>query len=157
MRELSMEMHPSHNRLRPALFTHSPAPGTASQDRRVRWYGLQWPDDRQWARVEAALPGRVGARAQNGGNARRFIDAVLWCTQTRSRWSDIPVEFGQWHTIYIRFGRWCDEGLWPAVIEALDELPEAKAALRERVDKYVSRSLARNERRRHLRDATAQD
>jgi transposase len=103
--------------------------------------------ERQWARIEAVLPGRVSARARNGGNARGFVEAVLWVAQTRAFWSDIPAECGHWHTLYIRFGRWCEQGLWPAAIAAMDGMPEAQAALRALVDKHCANVAARRARR----------
>ena len=103
--------------------------------------------DRLWSRIEAALPGRVGARSHNGGNARRFVEAVLWIAQSRARWCDIPAEYGQWHTIYIRFGRWCDEGCWEGVIAALDSQPETRDALRGLVERYCANVSARRARK----------
>ena len=44
----------------------------------ANWRARQRLNDLQWARVLAVLPGRVGVRAHNGGNARRFVEAVLW-------------------------------------------------------------------------------
>ena len=81
---------------------------------------------------------RIGVRASNGGNARRFVEAVLWMAHTRAYWSDIPVEYGAWHAIYIRFGRWAHEGVWGDVIKALEELPETRALLGGMVDKYLA-------------------
>ena len=55
-------------------------------------------DDAQWSKVLRILPGRVGVRANNGGNARRFIEAVLWMAHTRAYWSDgfYPVSTDGW-------------------------------------------------------------
>ena len=75
----------------------------------------QWPimqrlADDEWKVLMQALPGRVGARARQGGNARRFIEAVLWVAQTGAYWSDLPRDFGSWHGIYVRFIRWTGTG-----------------------------------------------
>ena len=113
-----------------------------------QWHSRLRLTDRQWHRIEAELPGRVGARAHNGGNARRFVEAVLWVAQAQAYWSDIPADYGRWHTIYIRFGRWHDEGLWPSVIAAMGTLPEAQAALRALVCKYAESVALRRERKR---------
>ena len=56
--------------------------------------------------------------------------APCWVAQSRAYWCDIPADYGQWHTIYIRFGRWCDEGRWEPVIGALEGQPEMRDALR---------------------------
>ena len=102
----------------------------------ANWRARQRLNDGQWARVQAILPGRIGVRASNGGNARRFVEAVLWMAHTRAYWSDIPPEYGAWHAIYIRFGRWAHEDLWEEVAKAMEELPETQALLRSMVEKF---------------------
>lgn len=100
------------------------------------WCARQRLSDSQWAKVLAVLPGRIGVRASNGGNARRFVEAVLWMAHTRAYWSDIPVEYGTWHAIYIRFGRWAHEDVWEDVVKALADLPKTQALLGALVEKY---------------------
>ena len=104
----------------------------------ANWRARQRLNDPQWARVLLVLPGRIGVRASNGGNARRFVEAVLWMAHTRAYWSDIPTEYGAWHAIYIRFGRWAHEGVWEDVVKSLDELPETQALLGNLVEKYLA-------------------
>lgn len=104
----------------------------------ANWRARQRLNDSQWAQVLAVLPGRIGVRASNGGNARRFVEAVLWLAHTRAYWSDIPSEYGAWHANYIRFGRWAHEGVWDDVIQALQELPETQALLGGMVEKYLA-------------------
>lgn len=104
----------------------------------ANWRARQRLDDPQWTRVLAVLPGRIGVRASNGGNARRFLEAVLWMAHTRAYWSDIPSEYGAWHAIYIRFGRWAHEGVWGDVVQAMHDLPETQALLAGMVEKYLA-------------------
>ncbi|MFT3755364.1 MAG: transposase [Pseudoxanthomonas sp.] len=104
--------------------------------------------DHHWTPIAAALPGRVAARARNGGSARRYVESVLWIAQSRASWCDIPAEYGHWHTNYIRFGRWCEDGLWQRVIVALENHPEAQAALQGLVTRYSDNVAMRRERRR---------
>ena len=104
----------------------------------ANWRARQRLNDLQWARVLAVLPGRVGVRAHNGGNARRFVEAVLWMAHTRAYWSDVPPEYGAWHAIYIRFGRWAHEGIWDDVVNAVQDIPETHALLGAMVEKYLA-------------------
>lgn len=104
----------------------------------ANWRARQRLNDPQWAKVLEVLPGRIGVRASNGGNARRFVEAVLWMAHTRAYWSDIPVEYGAWHAIYIRFGRWAHEGVWADVVKAMEQLPETQGLLGSMVDKYLA-------------------
>lgn len=104
----------------------------------ANWCTRKRMSDAQWTRVMSALPGRVGVRALNGGNARRFVEAVLWMAHTRAYWSDIPAEYGAWHAIYIRFGRWAHDGIWSAVISAMQGLPDTQSRLDAMVEKYLA-------------------
>lgn len=104
----------------------------------ANWRARQRLNDAQWARILAVLPGRIGVRASNGGNARRFVEAVLWMAHTRAYWSDIPPEYGAWHAIYIRFGRWAHDGVWEDVVKAMGELPRTQALLGRMVENYLS-------------------
>ena len=104
----------------------------------ANWRARQRLNDGQWARVLAILPGRIGVRASNGGNARRFVEAVLWMAHTHAYWSDIPPEYGAWHAIYIRFGRWAHEDLWEDVAKAMEELPVSQTLLRGMVENFLS-------------------
>ena len=104
----------------------------------ANWRSRQRLNDEQWARVVAILPGRIGVRASNGGNARRFVEAVLWVAHTHAYWSDIPPEYGAWHAIYIHFGRWAHEDVWADVVNAMDGVPETQALLGAMVEKYLA-------------------
>ena len=78
-----------------------------------------WLRDDQWARIEGMLPGKVGDRGRSAEDTRRFVEAVLWIARTGSPWRDLPEEFGLWNTVFRRFARWSDAGVWARVFAAL--------------------------------------
>ena len=43
---------------------------------------------------------------------RQFLSAVLWMTKNGAPRRDLPKSYGYWNTIYRRFGRWCDAGIF---------------------------------------------
>ncbi|TQM06567.1 putative transposase of IS4/5 family DUF4096 [Pseudoxanthomonas sp. 3HH-4] len=105
----------------------------------------QWPitqrlSTEEWNFLMQALPGRVGARARHGGNARRFIEAVLWVAQTGAYWSDLPREFGSWHGIYVRFIRWAQDGNWNEVLARFDQQDQRARDLQALVERYLHRN-----------------
>jgi transposase len=105
----------------------------------------QWPitqrlSAEEWNFLMQALPGRVGARARHGGNARRFIEAVLWVAQTGAYWSDLPREFGSWHGIYVRFIRWAQDGNWNEVLARFDRQDQRGRDLQALVERYLHRN-----------------
>jgi putative transposase len=73
--------------------------------------------DAEWKRIAALLPVRTGPSAKRGD--RSFVNAVIWRVRTGVPWRDLPARFGPWKTIYNRFVRWADRGVWESVFKAL--------------------------------------
>lgn len=48
-----------------------------------------------------------------------FVRAILYVTSNGCKWRDLPKEFGNWHTIYVRMLRWSESGVLQRLFEAL--------------------------------------
>lgn len=83
--------------------------------------------DRQWKRIEQMLPGKSGDPGRTAADNRLFVEAVLWIARTGSPWRDLPAEFGLWNSVYMRFARWSQAGVWQRVFAELSQ----EADLRE--------------------------
>ena len=70
--------------------------------------------DEAWARIEPLLP-----RSGPEGERRRFVNAVLYVAKTGVAWRDLPERFGNWNSVWRRFARWADAGVWGRVLETL--------------------------------------
>lgn len=79
----------------------------------------RWLRDDQWQRLEPMLPGKAGDPGRTGENNRLFVEAVLWIARTGSPWRDLPAEFGLWNSVYTRFARWSNDGVWLRVFAEL--------------------------------------
>jgi transposase len=77
--------------------------------------------DDQWERIEGFLLGRTGQRGRPAANNRQFVEAVIWIARTGSPWRDLPVEFGPWNSVYMRFARWSDKNVWQKIFAVLRE------------------------------------
>jgi len=75
--------------------------------------------DEVWKKVKDIVPGKEGDRGRTAADNRWFVEAVLWIGRTGSPWRDLPVEFGRWHTVYMRFARWRRDGVWQRVALAV--------------------------------------
>ena len=77
--------------------------------------------DVQYARIERLLPGKATDRGVTARDNRQFINAVLWIDRTGSPWRDLPEQFGKWNSVYRRFCRWANTGVWDRVFETLQD------------------------------------
>ena len=71
---------------------------------------LFWLSDEQWARIEPHLPTDV--RGVERVDDRRVISGIIHVLKTGCRWCDCPPQYGPYTTIYHRFGRWAERGIW---------------------------------------------
>ena len=77
--------------------------------------------DDQWERICHLLPGKEGDRGCTAADNRLFVEAVLWMARAGAPWRDLPEEFGLWNSVYKRFARWQERGVWQQVFAALAE------------------------------------
>jgi transposase len=75
--------------------------------------------DSQWKRIEEMVRGKASDSGVTAVNNRRFVEAVLWIDRTGAPWRDLPAEFGNWHSTYTRFSRWCKRGVWTRLMATL--------------------------------------
>ena len=73
--------------------------------------------DEQWARLSPLLPGQEQSPGTTARDTRLFVEAVRWRVRCGVSWRDLPAErFGPWHTVYARFRRWRQAGVWSHVL-----------------------------------------
>ena len=75
--------------------------------------------DDQWKRIKTMLPVKASDRGRTAGDNRLFVEAVLWIARTGTPWRDLPKAFGPWNSVYKRFARWSDSGVWHRVFAEL--------------------------------------
>jgi transposase len=73
----------------------------------------------QWQRIESMLPGKITDPGRTAVDNRLFVEAVLWIARTGAPWRDLPPEFGPWNSVYQRFARWSNKGVWQRVFTEL--------------------------------------
>lgn len=82
--------------------------------------------DEQWARLRPLLPPPPQGRGRPRADDRRVVEAILWRLETGAPWRDLPERFGSWRTVYSRFRRWHQAGVWERALATLQA--EADAA-----------------------------
>lgn len=80
---------------------------------------LFWLSDSQWGRIAPFLPTDV--RGKERADDRRVISGILHVLKSGCRWCDCPPEYGPPTTIYNRFVRWAERGVWERLFRELAE------------------------------------
>jgi transposase len=75
--------------------------------------------DAQWEQVQPLLPPQKPATGRPAKDHRTVIDGILWQRATGAPWRDLPERFGPWQTIYSRYRRWQQSGVWDRLRTAL--------------------------------------
>ena len=81
-------------------------------------------NDAAWDRIAPLIIGRPDQRGSTGRNNRMFVEGVLWIVRTGSPWRDLPEVFGAWNSVFRRFSRWSEKGVWRRIFEALSDDPD---------------------------------
>ena len=81
-------------------------------------------NEAEWRGLKGLLP----IEPTNRGRGRRpegnrsIVNGILWRLRTGAPWRDVPGRYGKWNSIYRRFRRWSDAGVWEAVSVTLAEI-----------------------------------
>ena len=78
---------------------------------------LFWLSDEQWRRIAPYL--RTDVRGKARVDDRRVISGILHVIKSGCRWCDCPPEYGPSMTIYNRFVRWAERGVWERLFREL--------------------------------------
>ena len=85
--------------------------------------------DAMWERVAPHLPGKPGDPGRSGADNRLFLEAVLWMVRVGAPWRDLPSAFGIWNSVFRRFRRWAEKGVFEQVFAALSDDPDFEYAM----------------------------
>ena len=76
-----------------------------------------WFSDAQWARIEPLLP--TNTRGLKRVDDRRVVSGIVHVLKSGGRWADCPADYGPKKTLYNRFVRWAERGVWERLFAAL--------------------------------------
>jgi transposase len=73
----------------------------------------------EWRLLEPLLPSERGRKSRPAFDNRQIVNGILWRIRTGAPWRDLPEKHGKWMTVYQRFRRWSEAGIWEAVATTL--------------------------------------
>jgi transposase len=94
-------------------------------------------NDHEWKKIQAFL--RIAPQVKMGSarQCRRFVEAVVWILRSGAQWRLLPPEYGKWNSVYKRFARWCEAGVWEALFEYVASDPDMENVM---VDSTIVRA-----------------
>ena len=78
---------------------------------------LFWLSDRAWDALEPHLP--RGKPGKPRVDDRTVISGILHVLKVGCRWRDVPAAYGPPTTIYNRYHRWSQRGIWQRIFEKM--------------------------------------
>jgi transposase len=85
--------------------------------------------DEQWERVAPLLLGKAGDPGRTGSDNRLCLEVVLWMVRIGAPWRDLPEAFGSWNSVFRRFRRWAQAGIFERLFQLLSGDPDFEYAL----------------------------
>ena len=75
--------------------------------------------DEEWAVIEPLLP--KGGRGPKRKDDRKVLNGIFYILRTGAPWRDLPDRYGPYTTVYNRYNRWGERGVWKGIFDALAE------------------------------------
>ena len=93
----------------------------------------------QFERVYGLLRQERKIHTKQREKVRQFLEGIFWVTRSGAQWRFLPAEYGEWNSVYKRFARWGDLGVWGRLLEGVADDPDLQAVL---IDATVVRAHA---------------
>ena len=66
----------------------------------------------KWKRILEFLRSDPSVYVKDEAECRKFIEAIVWINRTGAPWRDLPEKFGKSNSVFRRFTRWKEKGVW---------------------------------------------
>lgn len=75
--------------------------------------------DEEWSILGPLLPAERGRWGRPSQDNRRYFEGMLWIARTGAQWRHLPDEYGKWNSVFRRYRRWVETGVFDAMLETL--------------------------------------
>jgi transposase len=73
----------------------------------------------QWEKILSFLKTCPNIYIGQENDCRNYLEAVFWITRSGSQWRLLPSSYGNWNSIYKRFARWSEHGIFEKLFEQI--------------------------------------
>lgn len=75
--------------------------------------------DEQWELVKPLIPASTAKTGRPAKEPRLMLNGIFWILATGAPWRDLPERFGSCKTVHRYFTDWRKQGVFAAIVEAL--------------------------------------
>jgi transposase len=95
--------------------------------------------DEEWAVIGPLLPSEHGRGCRPAGDNRPYFEGMMWMARSGAQWRLLPDEYGKWNSVFRRYRRWVETGVFDALLETLTEMVERDTSA-DMIDSTVVRA-----------------
>jgi transposase len=95
--------------------------------------------DEEWALIGPLLPSERGRGCRPAGDNRRYFECMMWMARSGAQWRLLPEDYGKWNSVFRRYRRWVETGVFDALLETLTEMVERDTSA-DMIDSTVVRA-----------------
>ena len=78
--------------------------------------------DERWERIQPLLPPEyTGKKGRPRKDNRIMLNGMLWMSHSGAQWRQLPERYGPWQSVYARFVKWRDDGIWEKIFSELSK------------------------------------
>jgi len=85
--------------------------------------------DSQWHKMYAFLKSHPNVYAGKQEACRRFVEGTHWILRSGAQWRELPERYGNWNSVYKRFARWEEAGVWEAMHQEFVQEPDMESVM----------------------------
>ena len=94
---------------------------------------------KQWHKIRTFLDENPRVYVGQERQCRRFIEGALWMLRSGSQWRLLPKTYGNWNSVYKRFDRWSERGVWQEMFQHFSDDADLQSVM---IDSSVVRAHA---------------
>jgi transposase len=95
--------------------------------------------DEEWALIGPLLPPEHGRGCRPAGDNRLYFEGMMWMARSGAQWRLLPDDYGKWNSVFRRYRRWVETGVFDALLETLAEMVERDTSA-DMIDSTVVRA-----------------